>query len=534
MNLNDNEYIIKLLLFIEFVIFFFACLILYEVLPEHSFFVLIVANICSIIYLYTYIKYIQAKKIKKYIKIMTEDLNTLRYDYDENILLLNNNPDILEFHYKVEEIRERYRKKEMNRQKILSIVNSVAVNMEIQMLLEDLMPKLIEVTNSNCGIFYLANNSTNKLELKHSVGFSKNVYSEFDLLLGEGIIGLSAQSREIQIIRDLPEDTVYVMRTFLGKIKPKTMMIVPIVNQEQLLGVFAFASIYDYSEDQLEMVKLIKYYVSSAVGNGLIFEKTKRLTNELKFQNRLIQNLNDDLEKKVQDRTSFLNDIIDSIKDHAIYAVDRDGMVLVWNKGAENLFGYPAKDTIGKHIDNFYPEEEVKAGYVQNRLQGVLRDGKYVEKGWKIKKDGTPYYAEIVFFARHNAKGDIIGFTNVTKDITNLKEAENSLWYERELSSKLIEGSSRALVCTYEDGYIHNFNQKAEEILNSNNIIDMQIYDFFENGDKLQEHMEYIIKTGTRGEWSYKLKNDDVSININASFLLNELDGSKTLFFYLY
>ena len=326
------------------------------------------------------------------------------------------------FMYSVRIYRES--KKERNRQLILNIVNSIAANMEVEKILEDLMPVLLEVTGSNCGAFYLANHATSKLEIKHSVGFSKNIYAEFDLSLGEGIIGQAAINQEIRIMRDIPDDTTYLMRTFLGTAKPKSIMVVPIVNQDKLIGVFAFASIYEYSAWQQEMLNLIKYYVGAAVNNGMTYEKTKRLSNELKFQNRLIQNLNDDLERKVQERTLFHNEILNSIADHAIYAIDKGGSILVWNKGAELLFGYEAKEMLGKSVDELYLPQEVRDGVVQALLIKAQQHGKFEEEGWRHRPDGSRYYAETMLFARYSQQGEFLGYTNVTKDTTAFKKEE--------------------------------------------------------------------------------------------------------------
>ena len=105
---------------------------------------------------------------------------------------------------------------------------------------------------------------------------------------------------------------------------------------------------------------IIKYYVGVAINNGITYERTMRLTNELKFQNKLIQNLNEELEKKAEERTFFLNNIVDSIKDYAIYAMDKNGIVLAWNKGAEIIMGYKKDEICGKSIKNIYSAEEAE------------------------------------------------------------------------------------------------------------------------------------------------------------------------------
>ncbi len=486
------------------------------------------------VFVYFVCQYFCNLRTQQHIETLSRFLDCLTNDQAECLPHHDANERFEVLYKKIADIKDVLNQRETNRTEILNIVNSVAVNMELDKLLEDLMPKLIDVTKSNCGAFYLVNQLSGKLEIKHSLGFSKNLYSEFDLVLGEGLVGTALVKKQVQILNDIPDDTVYVIRTFLGKIKPRSIMIVPILNREQIIGTLVFASIYHYSTEQTEMIDLIKYYVGVAVGNGITYEKTKRLTNELKFQNRLIQNLNDDLEKKVQERTRFLNDIIDSIKDYAIYALDKDGTVVTWNKGAELLLGYTADEVLGKNIEVVNSDEEIRSGKLRKRMDTALKEGKFTESGWRFKKDGTPYFAEMILFARYDLNGEVIGMTNVTKDITTLKNVETALWFEKEFSSKVLDSSSRALIFADEHGIIELANGNACNILNSENITGLPLYSFFDREEELKKCIQDAASTATRGEWRYRLKNSDKYININITVMINNLKGSGKLFIFLF
>ncbi len=533
MNNNDNsEFKMRILIFFEFIVLALVNEYLIINYSDNPLLLVICCFISSGILSYSYLQYRFMKKTKNYTEEILNCIELINRDNYDSVKAAGS--VVLQPVYdRFAEIHKITKETEENRQKILSIVNSVAVNIEIESLLEDLLPKLIEVTKSNCGAFYLANLSTNKLEIKKSIGFSKNVYQEFDISLGEGFIGAPALHKEIKIVIDMPDDTIYIIRTFLGKVKPKSMMVVPIVNQEQLVGVFAFASIFEYSQSQLEMVELIKYYVGAAVGNGMTYEKTKRLTNELKFQNRLIQNLNDDLEKKVQDRTQFLDEIIDSIKDYAIFAMDKDFNIILWNKGAEMLFGYTLQDTMGKNVENIYPSDEVKAGYLKKRLETVQKEGRLTETGWRFRKDGSSYYAETVLFTRYDSQGEVKSITNITKDITALKNLESQLWFEKEFSQSLIETSNSAMVFTDEEMYIQTVNKMAIELVGEELFAGHLFYEYFEDSNRFKEEIENIVETSINCAMKFKLKDSDIVLNMNVSVLINEVDYSRILFFYL-
>jgi hypothetical protein len=210
-------------------------------------------------------------------------------------------PDLRETMEDIKGLYDALEKSEDDRTEFLNMMNTVASNMEIDALFEALLPNLVKRLRSSWGAFYLANNTAGKLELRSSIGFSNNIYRDLDLAIGEGLIGAAAASRDITVYNDLPEDTMFVTKTFLGKISPKGVMLAPIINNDLLLGVLCLAGLYPYAQEQIDSVNLIKYYLGLALGNCISYERSKRLASELQFQNNLIQTLNDELENKVKD-----------------------------------------------------------------------------------------------------------------------------------------------------------------------------------------------------------------------------------------
>jgi two-component system chemotaxis sensor kinase CheA len=209
-------------------------------------------------------------------------------------------PELRETRESIKRLYDMLEKNEADRAEFLGMMNTVASNMEIDALFESLLPNLIRHLKSNCGAFYLANNTAGKLELRSSVGFSNNIYREFDLTIGEGLVGMAATSKDVTLYNDLPGDSTFVTKTFLGQMSPRGIMMVPIINNDLLVGVLCLSSLYRYTQEQLDSVNLIKYYIGLAIGNCITYERSKRLTNELQFQNSLIQSLNDELETKVK------------------------------------------------------------------------------------------------------------------------------------------------------------------------------------------------------------------------------------------
>jgi transcriptional regulator with GAF, ATPase, and Fis domain len=256
-----------------------------------------------------YLSYRLRRRSMQYIRRVTDEVSTLPTELSETATGFIPE-ELREFYAVLVKVKIQFEKKGKMRQELLDIANTVASYMEIEELLHDLLPKLNAATRSTCSAFYSVNNSTNKLEIRHSVGFSKNIYGEFDILLGEGFIGRAAIKKEILLVKDIPDDTVFVTRTFLGKIKPRCLMVVPITAQDHLSGVLVCASIYDYSQEDQDMIELARHYMGVAVINGVNYEKTKRLANELAFQNKLIQEQYEEMKQRLDEKTRLLNSML--------------------------------------------------------------------------------------------------------------------------------------------------------------------------------------------------------------------------------
>ena len=116
--------------------------------------------------------------------------------------------------------------------------------------------------------------------------------------------------------------------------------------------------------------------------------------------------------------------LIESITDYAIFTLDATGHVLNWNPGAQRFKGYTASEIIGRHFSVFYPEEAVTAGFPQYELEVAAREGRFEDEGWRVRKDGSRFWANVIITALHDAAGALIGFGKVTRDLTERRNAE--------------------------------------------------------------------------------------------------------------
>ncbi|HEY1957231.1 MAG TPA: ATP-binding protein [Polyangiaceae bacterium] len=114
--------------------------------------------------------------------------------------------------------------------------------------------------------------------------------------------------------------------------------------------------------------------------------------------------------------------IVDSVQDYAIFMLDVDGVVRTWNRGAERIKGYAAEEIVGEHFSRFYPPEDVAVGKCQTLLRRAELEGRAEDLGWRVRKDGTRFWASVIITALRKEDGRLVGFAKVTRDLTQQRE----------------------------------------------------------------------------------------------------------------
>lgn len=119
--------------------------------------------------------------------------------------------------------------------------------------------------------------------------------------------------------------------------------------------------------------------------------------------------------------------LLQSIRDYAIFRLDPEGYIRSWNEGARHLKGYSAEEIIGKHFSVFYTDQDKQDKKPERELVIAAREGKYEEEGWRVRKDGTLFWANVLITRLLDAEGKLVGFAKVTRDLTEKKLAEEKL-----------------------------------------------------------------------------------------------------------
>lgn len=117
--------------------------------------------------------------------------------------------------------------------------------------------------------------------------------------------------------------------------------------------------------------------------------------------------------------------LVANIKDYAIFMTDPNGYILSWNQGAANIKGYSEEEIVGKHITVFYADGDIEKNEPRNNLNKALKHGSYETEGWRLRKDGSKFWANVVFTTLYNDAGHLIGFAKITRDITERKQKDD-------------------------------------------------------------------------------------------------------------
>ncbi|HEX7218838.1 MAG TPA: PAS domain S-box protein, partial [Burkholderiales bacterium] len=157
--------------------------------------------------------------------------------------------------------------------------------------------------------------------------------------------------------------------------------------------------------------------------------------------------------------------LVEQARDYALFLLDREGRILSWNLGAQRLKGYAAEEIIGRHFSTFYTREAIESRWPEHELEVATAEGRFEDEGWRVRKDGSRFWANVVITALRDDHGQLLGFSKITRDVTDRKLHEEALRQSEERFRLLVEAVVDYAIFTLDaEGVVTSWNRGAERI----------------------------------------------------------------------
>jgi PAS domain S-box-containing protein len=193
--------------------------------------------------------------------------------------------------------------------------------------------------------------------------------------------------------------------------------------------------------------------------------------------------------------------LVDAVTDYAIYMLDPTGIVASWNPGAQRFKGYKESEIIGEHFSRFYTDEDRATELPRRALETAAREGKFEAEGWRVRKDGTYFWAHVVIDPIRDAHGTLLGFAKITRDLTERKKAQEALKESEQRFRLLVQGvTDYAIYMLDPTGVVTNWNPGAQRIKGyaESEIVGRHFSQFYTDHDRATELPRRALETAAR------------------------------------
>lgn len=394
---------------------------------------------------------------------------------------------------------------------LAEISDKVHRSLDFQTVLDLAIDSLMHYSQAPLVAFYKLDERSNHLQLLSSKGFSPQILETAQMIpLNGSLTGLAIVSRDVVISENIAAD---------GRVEPQinsllqaegfqSIICVPLIFQERVLGAMDIflKQAHKFKPHERKTLFSIGTTIGLAMANA---EYTEILQKEIQDRKRVEETLR-------QSKESFRL-LVEEVQDYAIIRLDSEGRVRSWNSGAQKIKGYCAEEIIGQHISCFYTPEDLERGRPEMLLRNALEHGRCEDEGWRMRKDGSRFWAQVVITALRNEQGGLTGFSKITRDTTENHAVAEALRESEERLQTVMENLTEGLVVSKLDGQLLHWNRAAVEMHGFNNLEEclrmlpefMNIFELSTLENKVLSYEQWPLPRIIRGE---NLRNYDLRI----------------------
>lgn len=314
------------------------------------------------------------------------------------------------------------------------------------------------------------------------------IINEEAFTLANSLLEHFIQRKEAVIISDLSQDPRLQMhqKRVLGN-KLVSYFGIPLIVKNRTIGILHLLTTREkiFAAEDIDFFHTLAGQAAIAIENAMMLETIKKSEEHFRL-------------------------LVEGVKEYAIFMLDPEGHIISWNSGAELIKGYKAEEIIGKHFSCFYLEKDIKAGKPERLLKTALKYGVSRDEGWRVRKDGSKFWANINIAALRDNNGNLLGFTIITHDMTKQKEAWDKLQESEKNYRLLFESSGTNNWVVSSNGKIIMLNKNAANLAGGKpkDLIGKSLYDITskKNAVKYVEIFHEVIKSGKTNIYEYQIQ----------------------------
>ncbi|HEX2076997.1 MAG TPA: ATP-binding protein [Longimicrobium sp.] len=291
-----------------------------------------------------------------------------------------------------------------------AVTEAALAHLPLHELLDALLTRVRVLLRTDTATVLLCSGRGDRLVVRASQGLEEVVEDEISVPMGKGLAGTVAVYGRPVIVDDVSRVEVVSQR--LRRLS--SMMVAPMTVEGRLVGVLHAGSVAPraFTDAELHLLQVVADRVALAIKKTLLFDDMQR---------ELVLRRKREAELRESERRFRL--LVEGVEEYAIFMLDPEGRIASWNPGAERIKGWTAEEAVGRHFSLFYRPEEVARGYPQYELEVAAREGRYEDEGWRVRKDGSHFWANVVITALHEGP-ELVGFAKITRDLTERRRAE--------------------------------------------------------------------------------------------------------------